>query len=109
MKNFRLDDESGNQEALFSWAGYNICLLYTSGCQFCTTGCKRTGCIFCLFGILQDRDRILKLEKEDKRLADYVLGGGEYDKEGMWIPTNKGLGYMKVLDFLNENGLEIPY
>lgn len=79
------------------------------GCQFCTTGCKRTGCIFCLFGILQDRDRILKLEKEDKRLADYVLGGGEYDKEGMWIPTNKGLGYMKVLDFLNENGLEIPY
>lgn len=79
------------------------------GCQFCTTGCKRTGCIFCLFGILQDRDRILKLEKEDKQLADYVLGGGEYDKEGMWIPTNKGLGYMKVLDFLNENGLEIPY
>ena len=79
------------------------------GCQFCTTGWKRTGCIFCLFGILQDRDRILKLEKEDKRLADYVLGGGEYDKECMWIPTNKGLGYMKVLDFLNENGLEIPY
>lgn len=57
----------------------------------------------------EKRDRILKLEKEDKRLADYVLGGGEYDKEGMWIPTNKGLGYMKVLDFLNENGLEIPY
>lgn len=24
MKNFRLDDESGNQEALFSWAGYNM-------------------------------------------------------------------------------------
>ena len=33
------------------------------GCQFCTTGCKRTGCIFCLFGILQDKDRIIKLEK----------------------------------------------
>ena len=64
------------------------------GCQFCTTGCKRTGCIFCLFGILQDKDRIIKLEKEDKRLADYVLNGGEYDNEGMWIPTNKGLGYV---------------
>ena len=35
------------------------------GCQFCTTGCKRTGCIFCLFGILQDKERIIKLEKED--------------------------------------------
>ena len=43
------------------------------GCQFCTTGCKRTGCIFCLFGILQDKDRIIKLEKEDKRLADYDI------------------------------------
>ena len=79
------------------------------GCQFCTTGCKRTGCIFCLFGILQDKDRIIKLEKEDKRLADYVLNGGEYDNEGMWIPTNKGLGYIKILDFLKENGLDIPY
>lgn len=67
------------------------------------------GCIFCLFGILQDKDRIIKLEKEDKRLADYVLNGGEYDNEGMWIPTNKGLGYIKILDFLKENGLDIPY
>ena len=24
MKNFRLDDESGHQEALFSWAGYQL-------------------------------------------------------------------------------------
>lgn len=24
MKNFRLDDESGHQEALFSWAAYNV-------------------------------------------------------------------------------------
>ena len=44
-----------------------------------------------------------------KRLADYVLNGGEYDNEGMWIPTNKGLGYIKILDFLKENGLDIPY
>lgn len=77
--------------------------------ELCTTGCKRTGCIFCLFGIRQDKDRILKLEKEDKRLADYVLNGGEYDAEGMWIPTGAGLGYAKVLEFLNRNGIEIPY
>lgn len=79
------------------------------GCKLCTTGQKRTGCIFCLFGIKQDKDRILRLEKEDKKLADYVLNGGEYDSEGMWIPTNEGLGYIKVLDFLNKNGIEIPY
>ena len=24
MRNFRLDDESGHQEALFSWAGYQL-------------------------------------------------------------------------------------
>lgn len=24
MRNFRLDDESGHQEALFAWAGYNM-------------------------------------------------------------------------------------
>lgn len=79
------------------------------GCKFCTTGCKRTGCIFCLFGIGQDKERILNLEKEDKKLADYVLNGGEYDREGMWIPTSEGLGYIKILEFLNDNGIEIPY
>lgn len=79
------------------------------GCRFCVTGCKRTGCIFCLFGIRQTPDRILQLEKEDKKLADYVLNGGEYDSEGMWIPTNEGLGYAKILDYLKENGIEIPY
>lgn len=79
------------------------------GCRFCTTGCKRTGCIFCLFGIRQTPNKILQLEKQDKKLADYVLNGGEYDSEGMWIPTNEGLGYSKILDYLKENGIEIPY
>lgn len=79
------------------------------GCRFCTTGCKRTGCIFCLFGIRQTPNKILQLEKQDKRLADYVLNGGKYDSEGMWIPTNEGLGYTKILDYLKENGIEIPY
>lgn len=27
MRNFRLDDESGHQEALFAWAGYNMRLM----------------------------------------------------------------------------------
>ena len=79
------------------------------GCRFCTTGCKRTGCIFCLFGIRQTPNKILQLEKQDKKLADYVLNGGKYDSTGMWIPTNEGLGYTKILDYLKENGIEIPY
>lgn len=79
------------------------------GCRFCTTGCKRTGCIFCLFGIRQTPNKILQLEKQDKKIADYVLNGGKYDSEGMWIPTNEGLGYTKILDYLKENGIEIPY
>lgn len=30
MRNFRLDDESGHQEALFSWAAYRTGLIATS-------------------------------------------------------------------------------
>ena len=47
-----------------------------TGCQFCTTGCKRTGCVFCLFGITQDLVRILDLQRQEPKLANYVLRGG---------------------------------
>ena len=38
-----------------------------------------------------------------------TLAEEKYDSEGMWIPTNEGLGYSKILDYLKENGIEIPY
>ena len=80
-----------------------------TGNKLRTTGCPRTGCIYCLFGITQDKDRILRLQKLEPKRADYVLRGGEFDKKGMWIPTKEGLGYWFILDFLKENGIDIPY
>lgn len=80
------------------------------GCKYCTTGCDRTGCIFCLFGITQDLERILRLQKMEPKRADYVLRGGVFSEGGMWKPTKEGLGYWFILDYLREYGnINIPY
>lgn len=75
--------------------------------RYYTTGCQRTGCIFCLFGITQDRDRIARLQIEEPKLADYVLRGGEFGDSGYWQPSNNGLGYWFIIDWLNLHGLGI--
>ncbi|WP_196229175.1 phosphoadenosine phosphosulfate reductase family protein [Butyrivibrio fibrisolvens] len=81
----------------------------TSGCRLKTTGCSRTGCIFCLFGITQDRDRFIRLKNSEPKLYDFVMAGGEFDNKGLWIPNNQGLGYRYVLEWLNSNGMNINY
>lgn len=79
-------------------------------CKFCTTGCKRTGCIFCLFGITQDLDRILKAQQEEPLITDYVLRGGEFNEKGMWQPSKNGLGFWFVLRWLTvHGGINIPF
>lgn len=79
-------------------------------CEFCTTGCKRTGCIFCLFGITQDKTRIINLQDQEPKLADYVLRGGEFNEKGMWQPSAEGLGYWFVLAWLDAvGGIYIPF
>ena len=67
------------------------------GCQYETTGCKRTGCIFCAFGITQDKQRFVRLSEQEPKLCDYVMRGGEFSESGMWQPSNRGLGYWFVL------------
>lgn len=47
-------------------------------CQYETTGCKRTGCIFCGFGITQDKQRFVRLSEQEPKLCDYVMRGGEF-------------------------------
>lgn len=73
-------------------------------CKYCTTKCKRTGCIFCLFGIKQDPYRLLKLKDEEPELADYVLRGGRFDEQGIWQPSSTGLGYWFILEWMNKYG-----
>lgn len=74
------------------------------GCDFCTNGCRRTGCIFCVFGITQDKDRFINLSEEEPKLCDYVMHGGEFSDSGMWQPSKDGLGYWFVLEWLNVHG-----
>jgi 3'-phosphoadenosine 5'-phosphosulfate sulfotransferase (PAPS reductase)/FAD synthetase len=80
-------------------------------CSFCTTKAKRTGCVFCGFGIVHDRDRFVLLEKEEPKLCDYVMRGGAFCNDGLWRPTNEGMGYWFVLEWLNAHGgygIKIP-
>ncbi|WP_304841239.1 phosphoadenosine phosphosulfate reductase domain-containing protein [Phocaeicola sartorii] len=74
------------------------------GCQYETTGCKRTGCVFCLFGIRQDLERMVMLAEQEPKLCDYVMRGGEFSESGMWQPSKDGLGYWFVLEWLNVHG-----
>ena len=59
--------------------------------KFITTGCQRTGCIFCGFGVHLDKEpnRYQKLEKTHPQLHDYCM--------------NK-LGFKEVCEYMN-----IPY
>lgn len=68
----------------------------------CTTGADRTGCIFCGFGAhLEKGNRFKMLYQLERRLYDYCIGGGEYNADGIWIPSQKGLGFGHVYDVLN--------
>lgn len=81
-------------------------------CKFHTTGCSRTGCMFCLYGahLEKGEGRLERMKKTHPKRYQYVMGGGEFDENGMWIPNAKGLGFKFVIDWLNENGnLSIKY
>lgn len=74
------------------------------GYHYKATGCKRTGCIFCGFGITQDKQRFVRLAEQEPKLCDYVMRGGEFSDNGMWQPSKDGLGYWFVLKWLNTHG-----
>ena len=70
-----------------------------------TTGCSRTGCIFCGFGCHLEKageGRFERLKETHPRQYEYCIGGGEYDENGKWIPNKKGLGLGHVFDELNK-------
>lgn len=72
-----------------------------------TTGCSRSGCVMCGFGLHLDK-RPNRLELIDKlsnpKLRDYCLRGGAFDKkDGLWRPHN-GLGMWFVYLWINYAG-----
>ncbi len=66
-----------------------------------TTGCDRTGCIFCMFGchLEKEPNRFQKLKRTHPRQYEYCIGGGEMI-DGKWQPNKYGLGLYKVLDYI---------
>lgn len=75
------------------------------GCdKLTTTGCKRTGCIFCAFGCHLEKEpsRFQRLKQTHPRQYEYCIGGGAYDTDGIWKPNAEGLGMGHVFDELNK-------
>ena len=66
-----------------------------------TTGCDRTGCIFCMFGchLEKEPNRFQRLKETHPRQYEYCIGGGEM-VDGKWQPSKDGLGLGKVLDYI---------
>lgn len=66
-----------------------------------TTGCDRTGCIFCMFGCHLEKqpNRFQRLKQTHPRQYEYCINGGEM-VDGKWQPSKEGLGLGKVLDYI---------
>ena len=77
------------------------------GCKLKTTGCSRTGCAYCCYGI-QNEKRPNRFELLDMysrtELRDFAMRGGAFDEDGYWKPDSRGLGYWFVLKYLNVHG-----
>ena len=69
-----------------------------------TTGCDRTGCIFCAFGCHLEKfpTRFERLKETHPRQYEYCMGGGEYNEVGIWQPNKQGLGMRHVFEELNK-------
>lgn len=64
-----------------------------------TTGCKRTGCMFCLFGATNKDDRrLLEMKETHPQQYNYCLNGGEFGEDGLFKPNKNGLGYKYIID-----------
>lgn len=77
--------------------------LYDTGERLKTSGCDRTGCIFCGFGChLEKEPRFVRLKETHPKQYQYCIGGGEFNEQGVWQPSKEGLGLGYVFDRLNE-------
>lgn len=72
------------------------------GSKLRTTGCQRTGCIFCAFGAHSRGDRrFLDLKITHPKQYAYCMNGGEF-VDGIWKPNKQGLGMSHVFDEVNK-------
>jgi 3'-phosphoadenosine 5'-phosphosulfate sulfotransferase (PAPS reductase)/FAD synthetase len=72
-------------------------------CNLHCTGCQRSGCMFCAFGahLEKGENRFARMKHTHPKHYEFCIGGGAYDPaDGLWKPTEKGLGYARVLDYI---------
>lgn len=70
-----------------------------------TTGCHRTGCIYCPFGahLEKGETRFQQLVRTHPKQYAFCIGGGAYDpSDGLWKPNKDGLGLGHVFDEINK-------
>lgn len=72
-------------------------------CKYETTGCNRTGCMFCAFGLHLEKGktRFQMLKETHPKQYEYCIGGGGFSN-GIWQPNKQGLGLGYVFDELNK-------
>ena len=68
-----------------------------------TTGAQRTGCIFCGFGCHKEDSpgRFERLTITHPPQYKFCLEGGEYNENGVWVPSKEGLGMRHVFEVFN--------
>lgn len=74
---------------------------------FSTSGCDRTGCVYCGFGChKQKRPNKFEIisEVSNPNLVDYIMRGGCFNENGSWVPSTDGLGYWFVMKWINIHG-----
>lgn len=93
-------------------------------CKLKCTGCQRTGCIFCGFGVHLEKGktRFQRLAETHPKQYEYCMRGGQwvdnpaYDPTApkydgnwlnwnprkIWVPSKEGLGMKKVFDDCNQ-------
>lgn len=91
---------------------------YEPGDKLKTTGCDRTGCIFCMFGchLEKEPNRFQRLKETHPRQYEYCIGGGEMVWKGTaytsagepreipWINDDGSpMAYEEIEEFINEN------
>ena len=82
--------------------GFEQLTLCDIDCKLKTTGCNRTGCMFCLYGahLEKGKSRFERLKETHPQIYEYCIGGGEF-VDGIWQPNRKGLGLGYVMDYIN--------
>ena len=108
------------------YKGRNVDESKCKTCKLATSGCARTGCVYCAFGLHSERGetRFQRLARTHPKLYEYCIGGGQWvdnpdydptlppdldisidlgwNPKQIWVPSKSGMGLGKVFDMTNE-------